>query len=122
MDQLIKAVALLIEKNINMMGLTVDDIKVLNDVRELARALDESTPEGELNTNTIHAIREGYEKYVIGRLTTSYNLANWYTQTSGRTLTDQQVIAILEADVDVVHGLFSVICNNIITGVNKERT
>lgn len=124
MDQLIRAVALLIDKKIDMIGLTVDDIKVLNDVLELAQALDESAPRclGKLGADTIQAIRKGYEEYLVGRITTSYSLTGWFAHTAwNRDLTDKEITAILDADVDLAYGDFSTLCNGIITNANKER-
>jgi hypothetical protein len=121
MDKLIKAMALLISKKTNMTGFSVDDINVLNDVLELARALDAPAPEKEISADMISAIRKGYEEYLIGKLTASYSLVDWFSHTSGRTLTDQQLAAVSqEDDVDLVYGIFSKVCNTVITNARKE--
>ncbi len=120
MDKLIKAMALLISKKIDMNGLSVYDINILSDVLELARGLDESAPEKELSADTISAIQKGYEEYLMGKLTASYSLADWFSHTSGRTLTDQQLAAVLEDDGDLEYGIFIRRCNTIITNARKE--
>jgi len=120
MDQLIRAMALLISKKIDMTGLSVDDINILNSVVELARVLDEPASEKELNTDIISAIQKGYEEYLIGKLAASYSLVDWYSHTCNRTLTDQQLTAVLEDNADLMYGIFSRVCNTVITNARKE--
>ena len=123
MDQVIKALALLIEKKVDMTGLTVEDVILLNEVKTLAQGIKDEEPDTPevLNSDIIQAIRRGYEEYLVGRIIVSYSLADWFAHTSGKELTDEEVTSVLEADAEVVYGIFAEMCNHIITSTNKER-
>jgi len=103
MDKLIKAVALLIEK-LDINDLSEEERATLLAVSALA------TEPVSIN----HTIRAGYEKYLIERMGTLYNLRDWTAYVMNIFLSDADIADILDTDYDILHGNFLKVCNGII--------